>query len=312
MTDLMFRPAAPSEKDSPVVAPEGKRSPGTPASPATSATSPVTPTSPATPADPDASEKKPWVTSSAPQLMGGALAAVVVSVAGSTMGTAGTLVGAAIGSVLSAVSSQLFTSSIERGRDGVRLVVRRRPTTDEQAAATDADEDATAVDAPTAQPSPASTPAKPRIGRRWALTLGALGTAAASFVLGMAVVTGVEASTGHSLSGQQGTTVRQVLPAPASEDAEPADEPTSDATVEPSAEPTAEPTAPQTGQPTGLPTEPAASEPAPTQPATEPSTAPTEAPAPAASAPAEPAVPAAAAHAAAAPAAPVGVAVSQP
>ena len=75
---------------------------------------------PDTPAD----DKK--IRISVPDLAVGAMAAVLVAMLGSRLGTAGTLAGAASASVASALANTFLSAGFERTREGLKLVVTRR------------------------------------------------------------------------------------------------------------------------------------------------------------------------------------------
>jgi hypothetical protein len=147
------------------------------------------------------------------QVLAGALAAVTAAVLGSTMGVAGTVVGAGAASVVSTVGGALYLRSIQRTGQGVRsvrnLVVTRAGSTtvtvveksEVPAKPEDSAESADGPEEGEKQPPPAR-----RIGWR-AVVVGSV----LAFVLGMAVITGVEWLRGEPLSGGEGTTIGEVV-----------------------------------------------------------------------------------------------------
>ena len=163
---------------------------------------------------------------SVPELAIGAMTAVLVALLGSRLGTAGTLAGAAIGSVASALANTFLTAGFERSRDGLKLVVRRRPELHDEDSATDAEQvvlgevpEIAGVSSP--PPGAAATPAASGAAaasgaspvrnyrRRQVLGVAAasvLATAGATFVITMGIVTGAEVTTGRSLDGREGAT----------------------------------------------------------------------------------------------------------
>jgi hypothetical protein len=136
------------------------------------------------------------------QVVAAALAAVTAALLGSTMGVAGTVVGAGLASVVSTVGGALYLRSIQRTGQGVRtvrdrVVTRAGSTT---VTVTEGEPDGTPDD-------PEERP--PRTARlSWpAVVVGS----ALAFVLGMAVITGVEWLRGEPLSGGDGTTVEGIV-----------------------------------------------------------------------------------------------------
>ena len=197
---------------------------------------------------------------SAPQILGGALAAASAAVASSWLGVAGTVLGAVLVSVIATVGTAVYSSSLERSsralRDtlpierGAGRVLRRRLTG--------------------ATPAPAS---KPTLRRRWRALLA---TAGVTCLLALAVLTGFEALMGKPAStltgsgGGTGTTVSRLVsdesdagqdrsPAPRADPAatpstsepsqgDPSPRPTAARSAPPSS---ATPTVPTTAVPTG-------------------------------------------------------------
>lgn len=201
-----------------------------------------------------------WLGLTLPGLLAGAGASVTAAVLGSQMGLAGTLVGAALSSVVATAAGALYTAGLQRTHDGLRVVVRRRRPVVEVLALDDPG-DEVAVD-PAVDRAPG--------GRRVLAWGGWVAAAVATFVLALTAVTGIEATTGRTLSGGSGTTVGSVAAA-----AEPTPAPSEPAVV--SASPT--PRASATPSPTASPTSaaPATATPSPTASAASstPSTSPT-------------------------------------
>jgi len=143
-----------------------------------------------------------------------ALAAITAAVLGSTIGVAGTVIGAAVASVITTVSSALYQRSLERSREGVRLLAartiplpRQRPQSDVPQPEVPQSPTAALEDVqPLAVPGP--TTARLRRTMRW--TAMAAGSVAA-FALAMMVITGFENATGQTLSDGNTSTVSQVF-----------------------------------------------------------------------------------------------------
>lgn len=177
---------------------------------------------------PSPPEPRTWHGLSIPGLLAGAGASVTAAVLGSHLGVGGTLGGAAVSSVVATAAGALYTAGLQRTHEGLRVVVRRRrPTADETLPQGDPG-DELSVD-------PALGLARERVvtGRRGLAAAGWLVAAVATFGLALAVITGIEANTGKTLSGETGTSVGRVAVR---------SEPT--ASVAPT--PTATPTAPST------------------------------------------------------------------
>jgi hypothetical protein len=140
------------------------------------------------------------------QVLAGALAAVTAAVLGSTMGVAGTVAGAGVASVVSTVGGALYLRSIQRTGQGVRsvrnLVVTRAGATTVTVVEKSEDSAESAGRLAAGEERP---PAR-RIGWR-AVVVGSM----LAFVLGMAVITGVEWLRGEPLSGGEGTTIGDVV-----------------------------------------------------------------------------------------------------
>ena len=201
-------------------------------------------------------EKKSWLGLSLTQVVGGALAAMTAAALGSRFSAEGTVVGAALASVIAAVAGALYTASLRRTHETVRVVLRRQPThaagmESPSTPAQPVPHGSSAV-APGSLPTLARTAdTSARVSRRRALVMRSVVGAAAAFALAAGALTMYEALTGHALSGGGGTTFSQVqqdgpedrptkeqAPAP-SESAEPSS--TTESSAEPSATPEAEP-----------------------------------------------------------------------
>lgn len=158
------------------------------------------------------------------QVLAGALAAVTAAVLGSTMGVAGTVIGAGLASAVTTVGGALYMRSIQRTKQGVRtvrdkvvaragstsvtLVEEERPAEAEAEAGVDAEADA-GVD-PDAEVAAEEGDEQPPAGRRmrWPALIAA---SVLAFMLGMIVVTGVEALRGEQLSGGTGTSIGGIV-----------------------------------------------------------------------------------------------------
>jgi hypothetical protein len=143
------------------------------------------------------------------QVLAGALAAVTAAVLGSTMGVAGTVVGAGVASVVSSVGGALYLRSIQRTGQGVRsvrnLVVTRAGATTVTVVEKSEEPEKSEDSADGLEAGEERPPAR-RIGWR-AVVAGSV----LAFVLGMAVITGVEWLRGEPLSGGEGTTIGDVV-----------------------------------------------------------------------------------------------------
>ena len=156
------------------------------------------------------------------QVVAAALAAVTAALLGSTMGVAGTVIGAGLASVVSTVGGALYLRSIQRTGQGVRSVRNRVVTRAGSTTVTVNEKE------PEEQPPPTGRISWP------AVVVGS----AIAFVLGMAVITGVEWLRGEPLSGGDGTTVEGIVrPHPGGTNERERDE----APVSPTQRPTAPP-----------------------------------------------------------------------
>jgi len=142
--------------------------------------------------DKDADKDQPkGLQLSATQVAAGALASVSSAVVASFFGLAGTLIGAGLASVISTVSAALYSSSLRKTNEKLRiarsqLTGRQSPVADTEVAPAAADTPATRV--LPAHLDPRRAPAR-RTRPRW--TRVAV-YAAAVFALAMGIVTGIE------------------------------------------------------------------------------------------------------------------------
>ena len=259
----------------------------------------------ATAAPSDQGERPNPLGLSAPQVVGGALAAMTAAALGSQLSVAGTIIGAAVASIVAAVAGAVYTTSIRHTGNKVktvwkgyvgdtRTVVEPLP---DAAAATDAGEAPARPDGWATTTAPSTAGGRTTIGpagsgqstassqatrvvatvdrpasRAPKLLRRVLVGAVATFALAAGALTGLELLTGHALSGGTGTTVEQVREAGTGGGR---DEP---ASAEPSAE-----------APSAAAEDSESTEPAPSQPSDETSTQPDGSPSTEASqAPAEP------------------------
>jgi hypothetical protein len=140
------------------------------------------------------------------KVLAGGMAAATSAVFGSYFGTFGTVGGAAVGSVATTLATRLYQRSIEHTRDSVKAKV--------QIVAGRGDDSATASKIETqrtVQLDPElAAPASGRPGGR-SVKILVLGTVMI-FLIGLALVTGVEWAKGSPLSGgSTGTSVQRVL-----------------------------------------------------------------------------------------------------
>ena len=163
---------------------------------------------------------RPKLGLSAPQIIGGALAAASAAVAASWLGVAGTVLGAVVVSLVASIGSALYTHSLERSRHVIRESLPVSPILPARGAA--GGEPATAVLPAVATPaddeaSPESSgerAARPARSVSWR-TVGV--SALASLALAAAVLTGFETFVGKpasSITGAGdggGTTVSQLV-----------------------------------------------------------------------------------------------------
>jgi hypothetical protein len=178
------------------------------------------------------------------QVLAGALAAITAAVLGSTMGVAGTVIGAGLASAVTTVGGALYMRSIQRTKDSVRtvrdMVVARAGGTSvtlveerlEKDPAKEADKDTDKAADEAAEGDAArlaegtgletrteiveGEPAPPDRGKlRWPALIAA---SVLAFLVGMMVITGVEAIRGEPLSGGNGTTIGDIVRQGASSD----------------------------------------------------------------------------------------------
>lgn len=224
--------------------------------------------------EPTTEQKKSLLDLSVTQVVGGALAAMTAAALGSRFSVEGTVIGAALASVIAAVAGALYTASLRRTHQTVRVVFRGRPTPTAgmESPSTPAPlvSGASAAGSHASLPSPAGTSdTSARARRRRSLVVRSVVGAAATFALAAGALTLYEAIAGHALSGGSGTTFSQVqedgpedrptdeqAPAPSeSADPSPTATPSAEPSVTPEAEssPTAEPTAAPSAEPSAEP-----------------------------------------------------------
>ncbi|EWM19142.1 hypothetical protein KUTG_09446 [Kutzneria sp. 744] len=137
------------------------------------------------------------------ELFAGALAAVTAAFLGSLFGVAGTVIGAALASLVSAVGAAVYQRSLDRAWQSLwsRLAAPPRSGSGDAAGRAVPDEHSSL-----ATPQPINPPTSSgRHKHRW---LPLIVAAVAMFVLGMAVLTGVELLHGGPISGgNAGTTI---------------------------------------------------------------------------------------------------------
>ncbi len=244
------------------------------------------------------SHDRPTIQLSGPQILAGALAAASAAVVSSWMGVAGTVLGAVVVSLVASIGAALYTPSLERSTQKLRETLPVIPVKPVRSA----EERPTAVLTSVDSPTPA-----PEVGRssrsQWRTVVV---SAAASLVLGFALLTGFEAIVGKSASSLTGTgggstTVSSLIshddsdstdstptdsnpsdpgaPTDGNGAGEPTDQAPSTDEPEPTDDPETTPTEPTPTEPTPTdpsPTEPAPTEPTPTTPTGSASSAPTE------------------------------------
>lgn len=148
------------------------------------------------------------------QVLAAALAAITAAFLGSRLGVYGTVVGAGVVSLATTVGGEFYLRSLERTKQAAKRTKEVALARTQRVDPVDSADDAVVDEEP---------PPGRRV--RWPVLAGG---AVVAFVLGMAAVTGIEALTGSSLSGERGGTVSNVLggspgPAPA-ESPEPAEQ----------------------------------------------------------------------------------------
>jgi hypothetical protein len=142
---------------------------------------------------PDDPEQPGRTQLSAVQISAGALAAVSSAVVASLFGVAGTLVGAALASVISTICATLYSESLKRTNERLRVVRQQLGGTRANAAPARSVQQPVTPDLPSHLDPRRSLP-RPRRRPRWTRVAG---YAAAVFGLAMGILTGVE------LIGQQ-------------------------------------------------------------------------------------------------------------
>jgi hypothetical protein len=251
----------------------------------------MTTNSPNNARQPDAAETPPEkkkLDLSVTQTVGGALAAMTAATIGSRLGVGGTIVGAAVASIVAAVSTTLYTASLQTTHNKVKTVWTGRTVKTEEtqrasgsanAGGSDPADTETrvlvdVVPASSSGPAPASAwntaqpPAAPGPKRQlpWKRMLaGAL----AAFAIAAIALTGFEWLTGRALSGGQGTTIQQVT-----EPRQPVSTPSSRVTPTESATPSPS----ETATPSPTPSVSASASPAPAEPSASASEVPPPAP----------------------------------
>lgn len=194
------------------------------------------------------------------QVLAAALAAVTAAFLGSRLGVYGTVVGAGVVSLATTVGGEFYLRSLERTKQAAKRTKDIALTRTARAAVDDpADADADDVR------GTAGPPAGRRM--RWQVLAGG---AVAAFVLGMGVVTGIEALTGSSFSGERGGTVSNVLGGRPQQEPAERDEPAAPPPATSSSQPPSSSSSPPSSETT-------TSKPTPTTPPSE-STEPTEPP----------------------------------
>lgn len=214
------------------------------------------------------------VTFSLPQIAGGALAAATAAAIGSQLGVAGTIFGAAVASIVGGIGGTLYSAGIDRTHRRVTEAIQRGY---ERVRTGEADGTPLAADggdtallpavegerteildsvfrAPRDETAPGTAAGAtdvPPPGRRRSRTFWAVAaiTVGSIFLVALAAITVVELGLGRSLSGNDGTTVSQVVPRSRTSSTP---TPTPTATVTPTPTPTT--TDPATPTPTPTPT----------------------------------------------------------
>ncbi len=172
-----------------------------------------------TPTDTEVGAKRPVLGLSLTQVVGGSAAAATAALLGSRLGTTGTIVGAALASIVSAIAGALYTASLARTRQVVAATKERLPSTvtlrirsdlDQAAAGIESTADLddkvdSAVEEAVDEAVDEAEASVPPLWSRVTWKYVAL-AAAAVFVIGALVITGVEVLTGQSLDGSSRTT----------------------------------------------------------------------------------------------------------
>jgi len=168
----------------------------------------ISPTPPTSTAEPSAAKKVADKLSMS-KVMAGSMAAATSAVFGSYFGTLGTVGGAAVGSIATTVATSIYQHSIERTRETVKskvLGVTGRVGGDEEAQQFEPVEDERTVRLDAGRAAPAGARPSRRPVRM--LVTGTF----LIFLVGLALVTGIEWAKGSPLSGgTSGTSVGRVL-----------------------------------------------------------------------------------------------------
>ncbi len=210
------------------------------------------------------------------QVAASALAAVSAALISSTFGVAGTLIGTAIASVFATVGSTLYLASMRRTNERLRRVAVAARRTDWAGALPTRPGRPVTPPAPVAEPelpfpvmlddaddSPAPEPAGwsrlrwsnlrqglPAVRRRW---VAVAGLCVLIFVIAIAVLTGIQASTSQRLTAFPATSNSGHQPAPATSPT-PAATPSAKPSASPTTAPSSSPSPTATGSPSATPT----------------------------------------------------------
>jgi hypothetical protein len=218
---------------------------------------------------------RPRLELSVPKVLAGALAAASAAVAASWLGVGGTVAGAVIASVVVSVTTALYAHPLERSSQVIRETLPVVPTRYRASDAAGATE-TMVLDAAEPQPEPDASAPADRPSRRISWAAVAL-SSIVILVVGLGVVTGVEALLGRpvsALTGHGGGTTISHLVGNSQSDSGDSDQPSNG---EQGGDPTGTPTTGQTDAPTT--DAPTTDEPTPTEPTEPTDTGPTTAPA---------------------------------
>ena len=182
------------------------------------------------------------------QIVGGALAAMTAAALGAKLSAAGTVVGAALVSIIAAVAGSLYTASLRRTGDKVKTVFwTGQPNEVEEPTVMEIVPDSEGHIAGQRSHLVAPEPVDPSPDRRKLNWKRVVVAALATFGIAAVSLTVFELTTGHALSGGDGTTIQQVREGTSDKGSDeknkaPAEEPTKQATATATEEPTAVPT----------------------------------------------------------------------